>query len=62
MMSEEAIANIAQVLGYNENGYHNFWDWISTEELAVFLGHYVLQRAVKSGFQRVLACGITMNL
>ena len=55
MMSDEAIANIAQALGCNETmKMITFGDWISTKELAVFLSHYAIQRPVRSGLRRVL--------
>ena len=55
MMNENAIANIAQALGYNETvEMVNFGDWMSTEELAVFLDHYAIQWPVRSGLRRVL--------
>ena len=53
-MCKQAIAYIAQALGHNETiEMVAFGDSISTNYLATFLGHYLLQQTSKSSLRRV---------
>jgi len=56
-MCNKAIANIAQALSFNETvKYVDFGGWLSSQELSVFLFHYVMQPSaiLDSGLDVVL--------